>query len=80
MRPVLPVHIRYIDQFKVGFVHQRGRLHRVACALVLELVPRNPTQRTVHTRCQPLQRSLIPIGPGAQKLRGFRSVTLAGMR
>ena len=70
--PVLPVHIRHIDQAYIGFVHQGCSLHGAARALILHEMAGNAPQFAINPRRELVQGGRFAIRPGAEKFRGFR--------
>ena len=50
MRAVVPLNISLIDKTDERFVHQRGRLECVACALAVHVVMGQPVKLAVNQR------------------------------
>lgn len=69
MRPILPVAIRLRDQAKVGFVHKRRRLQRMARTLLVHEMGRPAAEFTVNHRHQP-RHGVRASGPEFQQKMG----------
>ena len=67
MGAILPLHALVVHQAHVGFVHQGGRLERVAAALALHIAVSQAAEFVIHDGGQAVERALVSIAPGAQK-------------
>jgi hypothetical protein len=67
LRPVLPRQSSLLDESKIRFVNERGRLQRVARFFSSEVCTGAPAQIPVHQRDKALARGIVASGPGSKQ-------------
>lgn len=78
MGSILPVHALIVDQARVAFVNQRGRLEAMASALTPHVTIRQAMKFVVDRGSQPLERILIPVAPCTEERADRRSMRDVG--
>ncbi len=67
MGTILPAHAVVPHQAHVGFVHEGGRLERVAAALAQHIAGSQAAELCMNDGSQAIERSLVSVAPGAQE-------------